>query len=138
MQCLPSCLTHTYCTSDMDRWRLAEHSLWSWKCVVCWAERKVALRPSLIPTCYVCSLLWSSCTLGSRYTACIFDNLSSCCSDTNPEIFSNLAPVFTYFWCVNNSEFWTWTCSLPQLAASQAKVQSFFLETQVLFRARLK
>ena len=39
-------------------------------CVVCWAGRRAALQPSLMLTCYVCSLLWSNCTQRSRCTAC--------------------------------------------------------------------
>lgn len=113
--------------SDTGRWRLAEHSLWSWMCVVCWAERKVALRPSLIQTCYVCSLLWSNCTLGSRYTSCKCDKMCHLAVLIRPWNIFKSGPYIYIIWCVNNSQFWTWTCRPPQLAASQARVKSFYL-----------
>lgn len=61
--------------SDMDRWRLEEHFLWSWMYVVYWAERKAEQRPSLTTTCYACSLLQSNCTLGNRCMTCKYDKV---------------------------------------------------------------
>lgn len=62
--------------ADVDRWRLVERSFFWWMCVVSWAEKKTAWRPSLIQTCCVCSLLWSNCTLGSRWSSCV--NVKNC------------------------------------------------------------
>ena len=49
------------------RWRLVGRSSWSWMYVACWVEKKAAQLPSLIRTCCVSWLLWSSCTLASRW-----------------------------------------------------------------------